>query len=130
MNGEILAALEGLVMESALVRAAALKALPAAPVLASGNCPEDDKISAILMIALHDPEDANKEAASDLWNLSGASIPSTFVQSVSPFLHSPHADIRQAATGAFVEGLETYPHLSNDVLERCIGMFSGVYLKQ
>lgn len=125
IDSEIVSALQGLLLANPLVRGAALHALPSIPSFAAGVCPEDDELLAILMIGLHDPNEANQEAAVALWDMSGANIPASFVSTIPPYLSSPYADIRQAATEALVEGLETFPDSSGDVLNRCIAVFAG-----
>lgn len=125
IDSEIISALQGLLMASPLVRGAALQALTSIPSFAAGVCPEDNEILAILMIALHDPNETNQEAGVALWTMAGAHIPASFVNTIPPYLSSPHADLRQAATEALVEGLETFPDSSGDVLHRCIAVFAG-----
>ncbi len=49
------AALAGLLADSALVRSAALAALPLQPSLEAGECPADDAVTALLWLAQHDP---------------------------------------------------------------------------
>ncbi len=49
------AALAGLLADSALVRSAALAALPSQPSLEAGECPADDAVTAVLWLAQHDP---------------------------------------------------------------------------
>ena len=52
---ELPAALAGLLADSALVRSAALAALPSQPSLEAGECPADDAVTAVLWLAQHDP---------------------------------------------------------------------------
>ena len=52
---ELPAALSGLLADSALVRAAALAALPSQPSLEAGRCPTDDAVTAVLWLARNDP---------------------------------------------------------------------------
>ncbi|GMH32908.1 hypothetical protein BSKO_00742 [Bryopsis sp. KO-2023] len=124
IDTEILSALQGVVAANPLVRGAALHALPSVPAFATGFCPEEDEIIAILMIALHDPNEENQDAAGTLWDMSGASVPESFVTAIFPYLSLPHADIRQAATDALVEGLETFPDSSGMVLDRCVTVYA------
>ena len=52
---ELPAALAGLLADSALVRSAALAALPSQPSLEAGECPADDAVTAVLWLAQNDP---------------------------------------------------------------------------
>ena len=56
------AALAGLLADSALVRSAALAALPSQPSLEAGECPADDAVTAVLWLAQHDPSTGAFEA--------------------------------------------------------------------
>lgn len=69
---ELHAALGGLAAASALVRAAALSALPSVPLLCEGGCPdEDDHAAAMLFMGCHDVAEGNVEAAANVWDMVG-----------------------------------------------------------
>lgn len=66
-DGELHAALEGLLAATPFVRAAALAALPSAPALTGRQPLFHPDCLAILFIACHDATAANAEAAASIW---------------------------------------------------------------
>ena len=72
----------------------------------AGACPADDEVVAVLWLACHDPFQDNAEAASDLWEYSGASLAASFMEPLVRYLGHANADVRSAAAGALAAGLE------------------------
>lgn len=111
-----MAVLDGLLFSNPIVRGAALEALDAVPALTDGLSIEDDKISALLMLAVHDVDPNNAQRAQELIDVSGTSARPEQMQTLLPLIGHSHQDIRQAAIGALVQLLETYPDLIQDLI--------------
>ena len=72
----------------------------------AGACPTDAEVVAVLWLACHDPFPDNAEAASDLWEYSGATLEADFAPPLVRYLGHRNADVRQAAADALAAGLE------------------------
>ena len=72
----------------------------------AGACPSDAEVVAVLWLACHDPFQDNAEAASDLWEYSGATLEADFAAPLVRYLGHRNADVRQAAADALAAGLE------------------------
>lgn len=72
----------------------------------AGACPQDDEVTAVLWLACHDPFQDNAEAATTLWEYSGADLPPTFVPALTSYLGHANADVRSAASAALAAGLQ------------------------
>ena len=75
-------------------------------VYGTGACPSDAEVVSVLWLACHDPFQDNAEAASDLWEYSGASLEADFAPPLVKYLGHKHADVRSGAADALAAGLE------------------------
>ncbi|MEW5303880.1 MAG: hypothetical protein WDW36_006533 [Sanguina aurantia] len=123
---ELHAALGGLVAASALVRAAALAALPSVPLLCEGCCPdEDDHAAALLFIGCHDVAEGNVEAAANLWDMSGAFLRPSLTPLLVSHLTSAAEDVRAAAAAATASAMEVFPETVPEGLTAMLALYEG-----
>lgn len=116
MGDEVFSVLDGLLFSNSVVRSAALEALFMVPALIGGIPIDEDRISAILLLACHDVDEHNKIRAQELFETSGNVIMEDHVERLSPLIGHETQDIRQATVGALVECLQHCPHMTQKLI--------------
>lgn len=76
--------------------------------LCAGHCPPSSGADTALFIACHDVDEANAQAARELFATSKLSLPSSFVEPIASALSHQHSDVRSAAAAALSAGIQVH----------------------
>ncbi|GIL73837.1 hypothetical protein Vretimale_5312 [Volvox reticuliferus] len=119
------AATSGLIHPAPHVRAAALAALPAVPLLAEGQLPPGDDVTvALLWLVRYDvASEANADAAAALWDSCGAELSRGALYRLVEMLASEARDVQFSAAAALAAGLELHSEAVPDVLAAVVGIY-------
>eukprot|EP00958_Prasinococcus_capsulatus_P016011 scaffold1761_cov357-Prasinococcus_capsulatus_cf.AAC.17 len=111
-------ALQGLVNTSPLVRGATLHALPHVPAFAEARVPKSTSIASLLLLAKHDANEANAEAARGILEMYGHEIEEETIECLLGYLADVHDNIRASAAAALTEVVALHPHKLQSTLTK------------
>ncbi|GIL49256.1 hypothetical protein Vafri_5386 [Volvox africanus] len=125
LEEDLPAATSGLTHPAPHVRAAALAALPAVPLLAEGQMPSgDDGTVALLWMVHYDvASEENAAAAAALWHSCGAELSRGALFRLVEMLACEARDVQYSAAAALAAGLELHSDAVPDVLAAVVGIY-------
>lgn len=122
-DDELPAAASGLLTGSALVRGAALSALPHVPTLAEGMSPADEQVIMMMYVACHDVSESLALSAHQLWQASHCTLPDSYIQPLVQHLSSPHDEVRAATATAVASAMQLHPSTVSSAVAAIIELY-------
>jgi hypothetical protein len=121
-------AFDGLLSSAAAARAAALAALPCIPALSTGLA--NPALLVRLFVAMHDPDETNAIAATELWAQYGRELPSAYADEMLPFLARQSVAVRTAAARAVAAAMMLNPQTAPQTLARLFAFYSDCHIRE